>query len=99
MPAEPSPVVPDVQQGASEAPPEDVVLLAADSAYRGLGEAIARMSGLPCREAGDPVDPGAPGDEGVRLDGRVWPMTELAGNAAAKRRLWQALARRTRHRG
>jgi len=70
---------------------DDAVLLAGGSAHRDLGRAVARVGGLPCREAGET-------DEGVRLEGRVQPFAELTGGADAKRRLWKALVRRTRRR-
>jgi len=100
LPPEPTSAAAAAPESAGSAGPprsagpskEDAVVLAADSAQRGLGEAIAGMSGLPCREAADPAD------EGVCLDGHLWSMADLAGNAAAKRRLWQALVRRKRGR-
>ncbi|WP_322521894.1 hypothetical protein SR882_03120 [Guyparkeria halophila] len=66
----------------------DRVCLAADSPHRALAEAIAQVAGLAC-ETGE-------GGDIVTVRGETWELASLAGDGAAKRRLWRALTARGR---
>ncbi|HER33970.1 MAG: hypothetical protein JXJ30_02370 [Halothiobacillaceae bacterium] len=77
----------------AQAEPADEVLtdrlcLAADSPHRVLAEAIAQVAGLAC-ETGE-------GGDTVTVRGQTWELASLAGDGAAKRRLWRALIARDR---
>lgn len=66
----------------------DRLCLAADSPHRALAEAIAQVAGLAC-ETGE-------GGDIVTVRGETWRLASLAGDGAAKRRLWRALVARGR---
>lgn len=66
----------------------DRLCLAADSSHRALAEAIAQVAGLAC-ETGE-------GGDIVTVRGETWELAALAGDGAAKRRLWRALVTRGR---
>ncbi|WP_372591118.1 hypothetical protein [Guyparkeria sp.] len=66
----------------------DRLCLAADSPYRALAEAIAQVAGLAC-ETGE-------GGDTVTLRGETWELATLAGDGAAKRRLWRTIVARGR---
>lgn len=66
----------------------DRLRLAADSPHRALAEAIAQVAGLAC-ETGE-------GGDIVTVRGETWELASLAGDGAAKRRLWRALTARGR---
>jgi len=64
------------------------VCVAVDSPYRALAEAIAQVAGLAC-ETGE-------GGDIVTVRGETWDLASIAGDGAAKRRLWRALTARGR---
>ncbi|MFO7582875.1 hypothetical protein [Guyparkeria sp.] len=66
----------------------DRLCIAADSPYRALAEAIAQVAGLAC-ETGE-------GGDTVTLRGETWELATLAGDGAAKRRLWRTIVARGR---
>ncbi|MCL7745367.1 hypothetical protein LV476_10510 [Guyparkeria hydrothermalis] len=76
-----------VQQESPAASPADGLSVAAGSPHRALAEAIGRVAGLAC-ETGE-------GDR-LTLAGETWELSTLAGDGQAKRRLWRALAARSR---
>ena len=90
---EPHREAPVVEAAAAPAERADEVLpdrvcLAADSPHRALAEAIAQVAGLAC-ETGE-------GGDVVTVRGETWELASLAGDGAAKRRLWRALTARGR---
>lgn len=66
----------------------DRLCLAVDSPHRPLAEAIAQVGGLACETA--------EGGDIVTVRGETWELAALAGDGAAKRRLWRALVARGR---
>lgn len=84
------PIEPDQSQPAVVS--LDRLLVAADSPHRTLAEAIARVAGLACEMAGETEE----GGDILMVAGETWPLSALAGDGRAKRRLWQLLVTRRR---